>query len=167
MHFGIVLGGIWSHFYLHFAIEILSKHVLEISSIFRSFLEGFLAPLASHLAPKMCPKSIQAALGAQRGPWSVPRTLRTLKSHQKWSPKWAQDPQNRIFRRVQPSKTVPQSSQHGIPKHEISENGFWPNESKTNFIRPNKRNMCNPKIESQRHKISKNGALPNVTQQKS
>ena len=56
MHFGIVLGGIWIHFCLHFAIEIPSKNALEISSIFRSFLGGILAPLASHLAPKIAPK---------------------------------------------------------------------------------------------------------------
>ena len=56
MHFGIVLGGIWTHFWLHFAIETLSKNALEISSIFRSILEGIWAPLASHLAPKIAPK---------------------------------------------------------------------------------------------------------------
>ena len=87
VHFGIVLGGIWIYFCLHFAIEIPSKNAIEISSIFRSILEGIWAALASHLAPKITPKSIQAALGAQRAPWSVPRSLRTLKSHQKWSPK--------------------------------------------------------------------------------
>ena len=56
MHFRIVLGGIWTHFCLHFAIEIPSKNALEISSIFRSILGGILAPLASHLAPKIAPK---------------------------------------------------------------------------------------------------------------
>ena len=56
MHFGIVLGGIWTHFCLHFAIEIPSKNALEISSIFRSILGGIWAPLASHLAPKIAPK---------------------------------------------------------------------------------------------------------------
>ena len=56
MHFGIVLGGIWAHFCLHFAIKIPSKNALEISSIFRSILGGIWAPLASHLAPKITPK---------------------------------------------------------------------------------------------------------------
>ena len=56
MHFGIVLGGIWSHFSIHFAIEIPSKNVVEISLIFRSILGGIWAPLASHLAPKIAPK---------------------------------------------------------------------------------------------------------------
>ena len=56
MHFGIVLGGIWAHFCLHFAIKIPSKNALEISSIFRSILGGIWAPLASHLAPKIAPK---------------------------------------------------------------------------------------------------------------
>ena len=56
MHFGIVLGGIWTHFCFYFAIEIPSKNALEISSIFRSILEGIWAPLASHLAPKIAPK---------------------------------------------------------------------------------------------------------------
>ena len=56
MHFGIVLGGIWIHFCRHFAIGILLKNALEISSIFRTILGGILAPLASHLAPKITPK---------------------------------------------------------------------------------------------------------------
>ena len=56
MHFGIVLGGIWPHFCLHFVIKIPSKNALEILSIFRSILGGILAPLASHLAPKIVPK---------------------------------------------------------------------------------------------------------------
>ena len=56
MHFGIVLGGIWTHFCRHFAIGIPLKNALEISSIFRTILGGILAPLASHLAPKITPK---------------------------------------------------------------------------------------------------------------
>ena len=56
MHFGIVLEGIWTHFSLHFAIEIPSKNALQISSIFRLILGGILAPLASHLARKIAPK---------------------------------------------------------------------------------------------------------------
>ena len=56
MHFGIVLGGIWTHFCLHFAIEFPSKNVLEISSTFKLILGGIWAPLASHLAPKIAPK---------------------------------------------------------------------------------------------------------------
>ena len=56
MHFGIVLGGIWSYFSLHFAIEIPSTNVVEISLIFRSILGGIWAPLASHLAPKIAPE---------------------------------------------------------------------------------------------------------------
>ena len=65
MHFGIVLGGIWSHLSLHFAIEIPSKNVVEISLIFRSILGGIWAPLASHLAPKIAPKIDPAC------PWSA------------------------------------------------------------------------------------------------
>ena len=56
MHFGIVLGGIWTHFCLHFVIKFPSKNILEISSIFRLILGGILAPLAVHLAPKIAPK---------------------------------------------------------------------------------------------------------------
>ena len=56
MHFGIVLGGIWTHFCLHFAIQIPSKNALEISSIFSAILGGMWASLASHLAPKITPK---------------------------------------------------------------------------------------------------------------
>ena len=56
IHFGIVLGGIWTHFCRHFAIRIPLKNALEISSIFRMILGGILAPLASHLAPKITPK---------------------------------------------------------------------------------------------------------------
>ena len=56
MHFGIVLGRIWTNFCFYLVIEIPSKNVLQISLIFRSILGGILAPLASHLAPKIAPK---------------------------------------------------------------------------------------------------------------
>ena len=65
MHFGIVLGGIWAHFFLNFAIEIQSKNALGISPIFRSILGGILAPLASHLPPKIAPKIDPGR------PWSI------------------------------------------------------------------------------------------------
>ena len=76
MHFGIVLGGIWTHFCLHFAIEFPSKNVLEISSIFRSILGGILAPLASHLAPKIVPK-----IGPGR-PWGTGGTQKRAQEAQ-------------------------------------------------------------------------------------
>ena len=81
------------------------------------FWEAFGLPWPPIWLPKSFQKSIQAARGAQRGPWSVPGSLRTLKSHQKWGPKWAQDPQNLRFGRLQASKMEPQSSQPGISKN--------------------------------------------------
>ena len=69
MHFGIVLGGIWTYFSLDFAIEIPSKNVVEISLIFRSILGGIWAPLASHLAPKIAPKIDPGR------PWSTESSL--------------------------------------------------------------------------------------------
>ena len=52
---------------------------------------SFLTPFC---LPKSITKWIQATPGAQRAPRSVPGSLRTLKRHAKWSPNWAQDPQN-------------------------------------------------------------------------
>ena len=136
MIFLCILASSWKAFGLIFASILRSKFHQKMHSKFHRFLdrfwEAFGLPWPPIWLPKSLQKSIQAALGAQRGPWSVPGSLRTLKSHQKWSPKWAQDPQNRPFGRVQASKTVPQSSQHGIPKHQISQNGLWPREPQMN-----------------------------------
>ncbi len=132
MIFLCILASSWKAFGLIFTSILRSKFHQKMHSKFHRFLdrfwEAFGLPWPPIWLPKSLQKSIQAALGAQRGPWSVPGSLRTLKSHQKWSPKWAQDPQNRPFGRVQASKTEPQSSQHGIPKHQISQNGLWPRE---------------------------------------
>ena len=76
MHFGIVLGGISTHFCFHFAIEIPSKNALEISSIFRSILGGILAPLASHLAPNIVPKIDPGC------PWSTESSLERAQESQ-------------------------------------------------------------------------------------
>ena len=120
MIFWCILASSWEAFGLIFASILRTKFHQKMHSKFHRFLdrfwEAFGLPWPSIWLPKSLPKSIQVALGAQGAPWSVPRSLRTLKSHQKWSPKWAQDPQNRPFGRLQASKTEPQSAQHRIPE---------------------------------------------------
>ena len=153
MNFLCILASFWEAFGLICASILRSKFHQKMHSKFHRFLdrfwEAFGLPWPPIWLPKSLQKSIQVALGAQRGPWSVPGSLRTLKSHQKWSPEWAQDPQNRSFGGFQASKTEPQCSQHGIPEapdfQKMDSDPGNPNwsQNKSN-INPNK-----PKIRTQ------------------
>ena len=54
MHFGIVLGGIWIHFFFHFAIEISLKNALLISMILGGILGSLWLPIwFQKVAPKI------------------------------------------------------------------------------------------------------------------
>ena len=131
MHFGIVLGGIWAHFCLHFAIKIPSKNALEISSIFRLILGGIWAPLASHLAPKIAPKIDPGR------PWSTESPLERAQEPQ--DPQKSPKMEPKVSPR--PSKSTLWTSpgfQNGAPElptwnpreHQISKNGVWPRDPK-------------------------------------
>ena len=131
MIFLCILVSSWKAFGLIFALILWSKFHQKMHSKFHRFLdrfwEAFGLPWPPIWLPKSLQKSIQAALGAQRGPWSVPGSLRSLKSHQKWSPKWVQDPQNRFFGRVQPTWN-PKAPD--FPKWTLAQG--TPNDPKTN-----------------------------------
>ena len=170
MHFGIVLGGIWTHFCRHFAIGIPLKNALEISSIFRTILGGILAPLASHLAPKITPKIDPGR------PWSTESPLERAQEPQdpQKSPKMEPEVSPR------PSKSSLWTSpgfQNGAPECPTSNprntrfpemesgpgNPKW-SQNKSN-IKPNKRkirNQTRSNMEPTWHQILDSLIRPNV-----
>ena len=174
MIFLCILASSWKAFGLIFASILRSKFHQKMHSKFHRFLdrfwEAFGLPWPPIWLPKSLQKSIQAALGAQRGPWSVPGSLRTLKSHQKWSPKWAQDPQNRPFfvalgfQNGAPELPTWNPKAPDLPKMDSDlGNPKW-TQNKSN-IKPNKRNIWNQtrsNMEPTWHQILDSLIRPNV-----
>ena len=170
MHFGIVLGGIWAHFCLHFAIKIPSKNALEILSIFRSILGGILGalglpfgsqnrsknrsrpPLEHREAPGACPGASGPSKVTKNGAQSEPKTLKIDPLDASRLPKRCPRAPNM---ESQSTRFPKMDSDLGNPK--------W-TQNKSN-IKPNKRNIWNQtrsNMEPTWHQILDSLIRPNV-----